>query len=237
MTLAVSATESVAGAIRSLVASRRNNDTARALAMHPDAVEAIVAGLAVRDIEYAIPMKGNPGSSRVSLALYAGDGVVVKITDKSEAGIADDAVMPGVLPPVSVFDASGFAVEIYPWIDRHSVMQSDVAQMKKILADVNLKFRPGDDRTDNIGLLPGKDRKLAVLDNDAVTMINPALGVLGLDKRRWEKEVHARFSPLYKMHFPFEDGRIVSAQPNFDEGFSPLISRRAMGVANAGAYR
>jgi|GEM_PF-6260923 len=198
----------VRSAIAHVRESAPENLTVQTLTANPDIVDSLAEDLSAFNVRHVIPMTHKATHAMGSVALYAGDGIVTKLTDEthleqkynSRLKRNDNMIVPGVLPPIERFKKGAIVNEVYPWIDRHNVKDSDVGRMKETLAIYNLRFKPGDNKRGNIGILPGPGRKLAVLDPDAVELLDPNFGILANDSRRWEKEVHSRLYPLYEDH-------------------------------------
>ncbi|MDX1975164.1 MAG: hypothetical protein SFT92_05760 [Rickettsiales bacterium] len=189
-----------------------------------EVMRALTEELAKYNMKNFIPLTRATSQSSVAGVLYAGDGIVAKITDKSYLppnirpmnGVYTK--LPGVLPPMISFEKSGFIVEIYPWIDTKSVGINDVEKMKKYLSSHNLRFQQNDDRIDNVGRLP--NGKLAILDANAVEVIDPSQPIDTKAVHEWTAEVYKNFGRLYG---DIEKGeshpKLVGNSPDFTPRF------------------
>ena len=138
------------------------------------------------------------GQAQISLALYAGDGIVVKITPSSSLPVDP---LPRVLFPfakslVTESEKAGrFVIEKFPCLSVSKSMQ-DVADVRADLAKHHLVFASQDDRPNNIGRLA--DGSLAVLDGDAVRHA-PEMGRNSLSAalRDWQTHVSKVYPDLY----------------------------------------
>ncbi len=103
----------------------------------------------------------------IALSLYAGDGVVTKITDAGYAGGA--RMMPFVVPPfatrhVEMKEGPGILIECFPYLSRQAI-DEDVKVMQRQLAAAKMVFARDDDRADNLRRLP--DQTPAIIDGGA----------------------------------------------------------------------
>lgn len=154
-----------------------------------------------------IPLVHERDRSRISFALYAGDGVVTKVTP--EIYMVHEA-MPFVVPPfaqkhINNDDAMSGAlvIENYPYIDTKSVAESDVKAMRALLDAHGMRFREQDDRADNIGRLP--DGTLAVLDSNAVMFKEGYDPVkLAQDVQQWQKKIATIYPAFYAQGYSFK---------------------------------
>ncbi len=137
-----------------------------------------------------------------AICMFAGDGVVTKITDANYT--CSKNVLPLVLPPfkerlvVCKDHVGNFAIESFPFVERRGTSIEDVKAMKLLLAPYGIDFRPGDDRPDNLGRLPGGN--LVVLDGGAVmqTKWDAATNeLIARGKRDWEDVMLRTYPALY----------------------------------------
>jgi hypothetical protein len=145
-----------------------------------------------------VNMVNDRDQAAISLALYAGDGVVTKITPVE---YASSEKLPLVLPAfraerVDCGDAIGsFMIQNFPYLDVSSVTQQDVKDMSARLESHGMKFRDGDARPDNIGRLP--DGSLAVLDGGAVQLKDGYdRELLHRQAAEWEQKIQALY-PMF----------------------------------------
>lgn len=173
-----------------------------------------------------ISLVQSEGQAAIAIALNAGDGIVVKLT-ASEFLHKEDDIMPGRLPPIYRENIDGIAVEIFPWVDRKRITENDVHKVKERLRVFGLQFRHGDDRPDNVGRMPNGE--LVVLDGDALEPV-PGVSIkpeaYQTMQTEWKKHIHECFYPLYSdVDYTTGVKRLISESPNFEERFSPLITK------------
>lgn len=142
-----------------------------------------------------VPLIGVHSSSQISLPLYAGDGLVAKVTP---ARYETAEPRPYVLPPIRrrTVEAgySDYHVQLFPFVATGSVTVEDVEIMRGKLAEAGYRFSNGDDRPDNLGRMPGGE--LCVLDGGAVEPLpghRPRAG----DADAWLAKVHEIYGDLY----------------------------------------
>ncbi|NBX03376.1 MAG: hypothetical protein EBR02_04830 [Alphaproteobacteria bacterium] len=194
-----------------------------ALATHTNEKNALIDSfaelLSSYNMKQFIPLSRRNQQSSAAMVFYAGDGIVAKITHDSclttELRPNNDKhiIYPYVIPPITSQRIGHYFVETFPLIDRLNISDQDVASVEKMLNEHNLTFKRKDDRLDNIGRLP--NGKLAVLDADAVELLDPEKPATGM--MDWLREVHNNFGDLYKKHKikqekPFP---LVSENPDF----------------------
>lgn len=167
-----------------------------------------------------VPLVGAGSNSRISLPLYAGDGLVVKITPQR---YEPRQPMPYVLPPLLNQSVSGqysdYWLTALPMVQRADITADDVADMAKKLKDVGYGFKEQDDRPDNLGRLPGSD--LCIIDQGAVQslrMVNAPKNATD----QWLQHVYDIYGDVY-------DGqklRPQTSQTDFD--FNPMPSQKTL---------
>lgn len=160
----------------------------------------------------------NARHANTAVVLYAGDGIVVKITDRD---FVPEKFMPCQLPPLRRYYVNGFTVEVFPWLDTHAITPKDVDAMREELKTYGFEFKAGDDRTENLGRLP--DGTCAILDGDAIKFTLHEREMM--DVYRWMFDIFKELDPLYTTEPVNGDKEIalVSENPDFNLRFSPLI--------------
>jgi hypothetical protein len=128
---------------------------------------AIIETLAAWQQRQFVPLVKAGSNSRISLPLYAGDGVVIKV---SPSRYEPRSHLPYALPHFKNVEIQGqhanYWLTAYPMVDVSSVEADDVKKLKNIMAESGCCFQPQDDRVDNIGKLP--DGNLCVIDRGAI---------------------------------------------------------------------
>jgi len=160
--------------------------------------------------------------SSAAVALYAGDGLVIKITEKS---YHEPRIRPQGLPPIGrTYEVKGnsktFEIGIFPWVNNKDVNDNDVKEMRAILEKNGLEFQGGDARTDNIGKL-ADDKTLVVLDGNAVEFIDDKYEKSHQyreQRDKWIKCIYKDFGHLYNRD-P-DDPIRLSDDPDFTPHFS-----------------
>lgn len=105
-----------------------------------------------------LPLISVGSNARISLPLYAGDGLIVKITPRR---YEPREPLPYALPHFRNTSVDGqytdYWVTAYPMVDVSSITPDDVVLMKEKLKQADCAFQPQDDRVDNLGRLPNGD--------------------------------------------------------------------------------
>jgi hypothetical protein len=167
------------------------------------------------------------GQAAIAVALNAGDGMVLKITDSSYLKNAAE-IAPLQLPPIYREAVDSVVIEIFPWVNRHDIGLAEVDRIIHALEKLGWQFKRGDARPDNVGMLP--NGKLVVLDGDALERI-PGSNIGPKEEQRiretWLEEVHKDFYPLYTdPAYAAGEKPLITENPDFTEHFSPLIEKR-----------
>ncbi len=139
------------------------NETARMLESDHEAHFKIGAKLRELGQHRFVSLTRKSSESMQSLALYSGDGYVLKI---SRDGFCDED--PYVLPAISehlvTTEKNNYSIKSYPYMADSKVTFADVEIMRGKLADIGLAFTSQDDRPRNIRRLPDKDGTLVGID-------------------------------------------------------------------------
>jgi hypothetical protein len=147
-----------------------------------------------------IPLVTTASEANVAIALYAGDGIVMKITKSTEFHGTRGAIpgaytaLPYVLPPITSTNIGEYTVEMFPWVNTFNITDRDVETLSHDLAKYNLAFHPKDAKPNNIGKLP--DGSLVVLDGDAVGIKDRTKPVPTYAINQWLDKVYSQFGPL-----------------------------------------
>ncbi|MBV6632858.1 MAG: hypothetical protein KI792_07485 [Alphaproteobacteria bacterium] len=156
------------------------------------AVEGVLDSWGQRRFE---PLINVNSSAQISIPLYAGDGLVAKVTP---ARYEDTTPKPFVLPAIQrktiESDYVEYHVQMFPFVATGGLGKVDVEHMRRQLDEAGYEFANGDDRPDNLGRLPGGE--LVVVDHGAV---QPKRGhrAQPSDANEWLTKVHQIYGPLY----------------------------------------
>ena len=136
--------------------------------------------------------------SRIALAMYAGDGLVVKINPVDYSDKLGS--VPLLLPSISRRRIEGnvgdFIVKTYPWLRPSSVSRSEIEAMKGRIARYGLRFNEGDDKPSNIHHLPDAGGTLVGIDSDMFGLL-PGEQLGDGDVNQW-LEVIKNLFPIYR---------------------------------------
>lgn len=168
-----------------------------------------------------ISLVPNARQANTAVVLYAGDGIVLKITDSS---FLPEKFLPCQLPPLRRYYVNGFTVEAFPWLDTRAITKKDVEAMRTELGTYGFSFSAGDDRPENLGRLPGGE--CAILDGDAIKFTLQEREMM--DVNRWMYKIFKIFDPLYTAE-PINGKEIplVSDAPDFHLNFHPLVEHKS----------
>jgi hypothetical protein len=154
----------------------------------------------------------------ISVPLYAGNGIVIKIIPKGYSSLSHTDFFK--LPPISVDSVEGkreeFLIKTYPWLSPRGVTQRNVEDMRTMLTAVGLKFNEQDDQPRNIHRLPDKNGTLTSIDEDIYhgDISHPELS------EAWVDYVHSVF-PIYQQR------RVPPQNDQTDFSFVSIHDRRA----------
>lgn len=185
---------------------------------------AIAAELEKYNAHHFIPLVTTASEANVAIALYAGDGIVMKITKSTEFSGTRGSIpgaytaLPYVLPPITSTNIGEYTVEMFPWVNTFNITDKDVETLRDDLAKYNLAFHPKDAKPNNIGKMP--DGSLVVLDGDAVGIKDSSKPVPTYAINQWQDKVYSDFGPLYRAKDP---ATLISNKPDFSLSFSPLV--------------
>lgn len=190
-----------------------HNVTAYSLSKNVPSQSAIIRALAELRQTGFINLVQVRDHARIAMALYAGNGIVTKITPQN---YMPRRKFPFVLFPfqsrqVIIDDIlPSFVIENFPYLDVATVSDSDVDAMRSMLDSCGLRFSDEDDRVRNIGRLP--DKSLAILDGDAVEPIRGRSQERASEQLRlWQEKVRSLYPRLYAPGFEY----VQSATTNY----------------------
>lgn len=154
----------------------------------------------------------------VSVPLYAGNGIVVKIIPQTYSDRSTCSLFK--LPPITVDTVEGkhcdFLIKTYPWLSPRGVTQASIDEMRSLLGGVGLIFNENEDKPRNIHRLPDKHGTLISVDED---IYHGALTIPQLSEA-WVEYVRGIF-PIY------EEGRIPPQNEQTDFSFVSIHDRQA----------
>lgn len=194
------------------------NESVRRLERDEEAVFAIQRLLKEAGQTRFVPLVKRSPDAMISLPLYAGNGVVIKIIPQSYSDNSRCSLFK--LPPITVDSVSGkdhdFLIKTYPWLSPRGITRESIEHMREVLGSLGLKFNDKDDQPRNIHRLPDKNGTLISVDEDIYhgNLINPLLSDVWLDY------VHSIF-PIY------EEGVIPPQSDKTDFSFVSIHDRRA----------
>lgn len=115
-----------------------------------------------------VQMTRKSADAMVSVPLYAGNGIVVKIIPQNYSDRSTCSLFK--LPPISVDTVEGkhcdFLIKTYPWLSPRGVTQASIDEMRMALYRVGLTFNENEDKPRNIHRLPDKRGTLISVDED-----------------------------------------------------------------------
>ncbi|MCL4678837.1 MAG: hypothetical protein KJ017_09630 [Alphaproteobacteria bacterium] len=157
-----------------------------------------------------VQMTRKSADAMVSVPLYAGNGIVVKIIPQNYADRSTCSLFK--LPPISVDTVEGkhcdFQIKTYPWLSPRGVTQASINEMRSLLSGVGLTFNENEDTPTNIHRLPDKSGTLISVDED---IYHGRLTIPQLSEA-WVDYVRSIF-PIY------EEGRIPPQTKDTDFSF------------------
>lgn len=181
-----------------------DNRTVRALA---NAFDQMKVAKALRDFgqdRFINLVEGPQAQGAIAITMYAGDGVVTKVTD---AGYVGNTMLPFVVPAfasahVPLELGPGVVIQNFPYLSR-SATQEHVDLLKGQMKPLGLYFAEQDDRPDNLRLLP--DSTPASVDGDAIRVQwNANMAALQPVAKAWQDKIKAIYPVLYAEGFRFQ---------------------------------
>jgi len=134
----------------------------------------------------------------MSLALYAGDGIVSKVIP---ANFYDYSEPIHSMPPITSEKITAgdynYMIETYPLLSSGGVDKDDVERLRVIMNRVGIDFSPKDDTPRNVHVLPDKNRTLTGIDADMFRKINNGKSLSAKLRESWKEYVHALY-PVYQ---------------------------------------
>lgn len=136
--------------------------------------------------------------SRIALALYVGDGLVVKIIPEPYLSMAKDVIFH--LPAISTTRVSSqsntFVINTYPWVSTGRVTQNDVECLRAKINSVGMDFHQMDGFPKNVHRMPDRKGTLVGIDSDMYGFMQGGSRITDGMRQQWHAYVHALF-PIY----------------------------------------
>lgn len=175
------------------------NETVFRLERDNIAKVSIIRALTEMEQHKFINLVTTPHEARIVMALYAGDGIVTKITPQDYMPLQrfPFVMFPFAKKRLQGTEMSGhFVIENFPYLNSHTINERDVDTMRSMLADCGLEFDDQDDKPGNIRRMP--DKSLAIIDGNAVRAKGP-LDQEALDRHvsAWDQKVKSLYPELY----------------------------------------
>lgn len=165
-----------------------------------------------------VPLAKKSADAMVSVPLYAGDGLVIKVIPKDYSDHSTSQLFK--LPPITVQEVEGknseFFIKTYPWISPRGVTQESIEKLRQVLGGLGLIFNDKDDQPRNIHRLPDRNGTLISIDEDIYhgRLTKPELS------EAWQAYVHSIF-PVYA------SAAIKPQSENTDYSFVSIHDRQA----------
>lgn len=179
------------------------NESVRRLDVDERALFRIADVLNERGQKRFINLARNSQDARISIPLYAGNGLVFKIIPESYADSSKTELFK--LPAITVDHVQGrdtsFLIKSYPWVAGGGVTSQDIESLREKLHSVGLEFNTQDDKPRNIHRLPDKDRTLVCIDED---IYHGKLNNTDL-AQAWVDYVHDIFPIYQRAELPRQD--------------------------------
>lgn len=175
------------------------NVTCRRLDRDPEMQGAIARALKDMGITNLVNLAHSYEESRIALAFYAGDGLVVKVIPDDYLG-APEVIMhlPAITQQKVELEDSDkpFWIKTYPWVPPGQVTHGEIEKMRETLSKLGLSFEEGDDKARNIHRLPNADGTLIGIDS-SMFQYNKANGAIPQSlKDQWHQFIHKLY-PTY----------------------------------------
>jgi hypothetical protein len=150
----------------------RYNEAVRRIDPSPAIQDALAQKLDELGQYRFINLTHNTDQSRIALAMYAGDGIVVKIIPANYLGQPNAIYhVPSISShrvKVDYKDFAGeeqhdeFVIKTYPWIAPGGIEPADVEEFTRHVAKVGMSINEGDAHPKNIHRLPGTSRMIGI---------------------------------------------------------------------------
>ncbi len=177
------------------------NETAFNIKHDPQAVPAIADELRRMGQRRFINMTSGTQDARVSLVLYAGDGIVTKIMPDSYSGTEHPYQLPAITSSLVETEDRQYRINTYPYVPSRGETKADVEEYREIMGELGLKIHEGDDTTRNLRRLPDNDGTLVGIDADMFSTMRGGLQFDDELQQAWFDYL-AELYPMYEHGIP-----------------------------------
>lgn len=221
-----------------------HNHTISELRRDYDAMERIVKYFA-HDLgqKHLVNLAHKYSDSAVSLAFYAGNGIVTKVNVAERNA---KAASPHLLPPITTHQIQGkhreFDITTYPYVRPGLVSDVNIDELKVTLGRFGVGIIDGDDDPRNFHRLPDRNETIVSIDSDVYKTVSFDNVALQRELGKYWEEYLAQVYPIYNgaqierqdentefsftsLHDPQVQVRGFDALQYIDHGHSPIISR------------
>lgn len=156
-------------------------------------------------------VEGATEQGDIAVTLYAGDGIVTKITDAAFAGRSQH--LPLVVPAfqtklVEMELGSGFLIESFPYLSRRAI-EEDVRLVGNELTKCGARFAREDDRPNN--LRRAADGKPAIVDAGAVEVLwETPPAILEAATKAWHAQFKRNYPVIYNPDYVFRQSDVTN---------------------------
>lgn len=185
--------------------SMGSNETVRRLSGDFNAQSVIVKALKEQSWSRFINLSRSYDQSRIVLALYAGDGIVVKIIPDDYLGERNAIYhLPAIRSASVEAGDRKYRIKAYPWLSPNHVSQDDVDGMAEKLVALGITFTEGDAHPKNVHRMPDRNRTLVGIDS-SMYHIHSGNNITPSLISAWHRYVHKLF-PIYEQNnIPVQD--------------------------------
>jgi hypothetical protein len=189
------------------------NETSRRLCSNHDDMMRVAKTL--RDLGQfrLINLSRSYEESRIVLAFYAGDGIVIKVIPEDFLGDSNVIYhLPAITARrVGIEKNRDFIIKAYPWLKSDNITAQDINVLKSKLAEIGLTIIEGDDSPRNIRRMPDKQGTLVGIDSAMYYNPQDNGAITAELTDNWHAYVHKLF-PVYQQR----QIKPQNEQTNFD---------------------
>ena len=132
----------------------------------------------------------------ISLAMYAGNGIVVKVIPETFLPRTEAIYhLPAILTrrvEAQGDDAYNFSIKAYPWLNGRKVDQNVIENLRSKLNETSLSYTNGDDHVGNIRVLPDQKGTIIGIDSNMYQGNDVEESLV----TKWHEYIH-RLYPVY----------------------------------------
>lgn len=156
-------------------------------------------------------VEGATEQGDIAVTLYAGDGIVTKVTDAAYAGRSQH--LPLVVPAfqtklVEMELGSGFLIESFPYLSRRAT-EEDVRLVGRELTARGARFAREDDRPNNLRL--AADGNPAIVDAGAVEILpETSTASLATATKAWHAQFKRNYPVIYNPDYVFRQSDVTN---------------------------